>query len=500
MKHNSPWFERLTLAFLGAALLTVYFQTMAPGLTWANGGSDGGDLITAAASGGVAHPTGYPVYLLVARLFQLLPLGSLAFRTNILSALAMVMSALLVYAIVENSLRASAPKAGTLAGFTAGLAFGLSPLAWSQAVITEVYALHVFFISMLLYLLIVPTLRSNPKYMVIGLVQGLAVGNHITAALMIPVVLLTVSFRKFPDFEIKDSLAKYWRWDWHAFTSVCIGVLIGILSYGSLPLRAVHHPPVNWGDPVTLDRFTWLVSGQLYQDRFFLLNPASAWNHLQAWADLTLQQFGLFGVLISLVGLVLFITSSRLYIITLWTALIFTIFSIQYRVIDSFVYLIPVYLVFSIWIGLEIGQITYFLSRYLHNVQWMIGLICIVYLALLAASHWTKVDASHDLRAEAFGRRVLSDAPSHAILFAEDDRTVFTLWYFNYGLRIRPDVIVLADSLLPFDWYRENLRHVYPELALPETTPDTWLSAILQANPDRHACYPSYLEANLICE
>ena len=50
--------------------MAVYLASLAPGLTWANFGADGGDLIAAAATGGVAHPTGYPFYLLLARLFQ----------------------------------------------------------------------------------------------------------------------------------------------------------------------------------------------------------------------------------------------------------------------------------------------------------------------------------------------------------------------------------------------------------------------------------------------
>ena len=99
MKHA----ERFLPIVLFLSLLTVYGMTLAPGLTWANSGADGGDLITAAATGGVPHPTGYPVYLLLARAFQFLPIGSLAFRTNLLSALAAATASLLVYGLVRRS-------------------------------------------------------------------------------------------------------------------------------------------------------------------------------------------------------------------------------------------------------------------------------------------------------------------------------------------------------------------------------------------------------------
>ncbi|HQV63779.1 MAG TPA: DUF2723 domain-containing protein, partial [Anaerolineales bacterium] len=117
---------------LAVSLLVVYLMTMAPGLTWANQGSDGGDLVTAAAVGGVAHPTGYPVYLFLARVFQLLPIGSLAFRTNLLSAFATVFAAILIYVLVIRSLPSTSES--IYAGLISAFAFGLSPLVWSQSV------------------------------------------------------------------------------------------------------------------------------------------------------------------------------------------------------------------------------------------------------------------------------------------------------------------------------------------------------------------------------
>ncbi|TAN33252.1 DUF2723 domain-containing protein, partial [Patescibacteria group bacterium] len=50
-------------------------------------GGDSGELIAAAASGGAAHPPGYPLYTVLARLFTLVPVGSLASRVNLLSAM-----------------------------------------------------------------------------------------------------------------------------------------------------------------------------------------------------------------------------------------------------------------------------------------------------------------------------------------------------------------------------------------------------------------------------
>src|SRR5262245_24293673 len=128
---------------LAGLLVAAYGLTLAPGLTWANHGDDGGDLITAAATLGVAHPTGYPTYLLLARLFQVLPIGNLAFRTNLLSAASAIGAALGVRAIIlELRSPDSQAFASQAAAWLGGTAFGLSSLLWSQAVIAEVYTLH----------------------------------------------------------------------------------------------------------------------------------------------------------------------------------------------------------------------------------------------------------------------------------------------------------------------------------------------------------------------
>ena len=64
----------------------VYLDTLAPSITWRHDGADGGDLIAAAYTLGIPHPTGYPLYVLLARLFTFLPWGDIAYRVNLMSA------------------------------------------------------------------------------------------------------------------------------------------------------------------------------------------------------------------------------------------------------------------------------------------------------------------------------------------------------------------------------------------------------------------------------
>ena len=61
--------------------LGIYLLTIAPDLTWANASPDGVELITASATLGIPHPPGYPTYVVLGKLFSLLPMGTVAFAT-----------------------------------------------------------------------------------------------------------------------------------------------------------------------------------------------------------------------------------------------------------------------------------------------------------------------------------------------------------------------------------------------------------------------------------
>src|ERR1051325_5015524 len=87
--------------------LLLYSFTLAPTVTLV----DSGELILAAHSLGVAHPPGFPLYLMLAHLFSIVPVGSVAVRVNFASAffaaLACAMLTLVVAEIIEIINRAS---------------------------------------------------------------------------------------------------------------------------------------------------------------------------------------------------------------------------------------------------------------------------------------------------------------------------------------------------------------------------------------------------------
>src|SRR5215510_7343726 len=93
--------SKLRLGFASAvfiAALLLYIRTLAPTVTLV----DSGELIVAARTLGVAHPPGFPLYVLLAHLATLFPVGNVAVRVNTASALfAALASAVLAVVLLE---------------------------------------------------------------------------------------------------------------------------------------------------------------------------------------------------------------------------------------------------------------------------------------------------------------------------------------------------------------------------------------------------------------
>ncbi|MBI5942779.1 MAG: DUF2723 domain-containing protein [Chloroflexi bacterium] len=452
-------------------------------------------MITAAATGGLAHPTGYPLYLILARGFQLIPIGSLAFRTNLLSAVAAVLAALLIYFVVIDHLSPSGVEKSPrwLAGLVSAYAFGLSPLVWSQAVITEVYTLNAFFIALILFLVsntVAQKTKQKNLDLMLGLTFGLAAGNHVTIILTSPILLFSKAF-------VHAATGK-WHYDARSLYRRIAWIGTGLLVYLTLPLRAFSKPPVNWGNPSTFEGFKWLVTGQLYQDQIFALTPALVLERVRAIAGLLIGQFGIPGLLFGLMGGIVFYKRSQLHQQSIWIFFAYSVLALGYAAFDSFVYLIPAFLSFSIWIGLGVSGTVGLVSQKSQRIGNSLSIIFVVYLFVLSGSHWRQVDASRDTRAESFGKEVLAEAQEDSIVFAKGDKAIFTMWYFHFALHQRADIVVIAPDLLHFDWYRESLRLLYPQLVITDAEPT--LDAVKAANHKRPVCFIDYiLDAIIDC-
>lgn len=171
------------MAVFGASLI-LYAWTLAPSVTLV----DSGELIVAARSLGVAHPPGFPLYVLLAHLATLIPIGNVAVRVNFASALFAALGASVAALVVIEGMiitrrpasagnrrkRGDRGKRARKTGLTvqsdkesprstlevlgvscmvSGLMLAFSRTLWGYATIAEVYTLNSLLILMIFLLM-----------------------------------------------------------------------------------------------------------------------------------------------------------------------------------------------------------------------------------------------------------------------------------------------------------------------------------------------------------
>ena len=447
------WFAGLTAA---AAAFVVYLATLAPTLTFQHWGSDGGDLIAAARTLGIPHPPGYPTYTLMAWLATQLPFGSIAYRANVLSAACTACAVGLLYVTLQTLV--SCRRGGWLPAGVASLALGFAPLAWSQAVIAEVYATALCFASLTFFLVI--RWRSGGADVLLwlaALVFGLGLGVHSTLA-----------------FFLLPALILLWplRARWRRRRVLLPGFILfaaGLAVFAYLPLAASHRPPVNWGDPEQGRRFLWVVTGALYQPLILGLPASGLFPRLSDWARLVAIQFGWFGWALALLGLPQILRRDRALGIAsiAWVGGV-ALFALLYNSTDSFVYLLPVMLMPALWLCTGVA---YLLEQAKHLNRWAAAALSALLLLIPAVSlvnHWVEIDLRGDRSARIYVDQVLAAIDSHGLALVQGDQATFSLWYALYAEGQRQDIVVVNTNLLGFDWYRATLRETYAQLEIPE--------------------------------
>ncbi len=504
-----------SLTFLLVGLL--YAQTAAAGLSWRSGGEDGGDLATALALGGVPHPTGYPLYLLAGRFLLGLsddPARVLNLASALWGAIAAGLFGSLTYRLSRLLLPAwlppDSPKLppsyipvlAAIAGLATGLGLAVAPLVWSQAVIAEVYSFNLMLMGATLLALVglwqAPASRRGGRLALLGAVGGLAVGHHRTAlfTLMAGGVLILVVWRQ--------ERVRPFRLLHLPLAMLLMGLGI-FLPYLYLVLRGGATPASNWSDvgPTNLAGLQRHFLGSDYGYLVLAAPLGQSLARLAAAVGMLVGQFGPVGLGLGWLGLVvlglnragrpwLALSLSGLGLHTFWAAI--------YAAENSEIYLLPVFGLWAVLIGLGLGWLSLLLLSGLPGffqaglfqknsplVTLVLTLVVGLGLPLLGLlSHYAELDASRDRGAETWARATLDAAPPAALVLSSSDATSFALWYVHYARGSRPDLAVVETRLLGQEWYRRNLHRLYPDL---QFDPTRTLSAdeLQKANPTRPA-------------
>ncbi|MEZ4511899.1 MAG: DUF2723 domain-containing protein [Chloroflexota bacterium] len=501
----------------GSAALLVYLLTLAPDLTWRSHGGDGGELIAASVTLGVPHPTGYPTYVLLGKLFSLLPIGTVAYRFNLFSAVAMAAAV----GLTAVTLHTRFSRTTSLA---ASLTLAFAPLVWSQATITEVYGLNLLAVAAVVWAVV----NKRPLFQT-TLLYALALTTHATSLLLLPLVAWAV-WETFTAEGAKDAKEEkdkrvevqsyrqtgcHTRESGHPYATqldsrlrgndistvlkrtlrslhplrfkFLLGFLLGLAPLLALPWLARPASPIVWGRPDTLQGWGWLVSGQLYRANLFALPWPDLAQRLADWSGLLARQFGWLGVPLIAWGCLKMgrgqtrtnadKSAKSLIFLLLLTAVLTLLHPLTYATPDAHVLLLPTLLLLTFPLAAGMEEISRKGAKTQRKPTSFASLrLCVPFFSLVAYLIQPPTDpvALRPAVAEIFAH-----APANAVLLTPGDATIFTLWYFHHAEQQRPDVVLVDSNLFAFEWYRQRLAAQYPQLR--QLTHDD-LAAFQQAN------------------
>ena len=431
LRTNWRWLLGSDLVLLITAL-GLYISTLAPTVYR----FDSAELAAGAYSLGIVHPTGYPLYLLIAKFFTLIvPVGDIAFRVNLLSAVCAALSLVVVRKLMLGI------GVGAGSALLATLMFAVCYSLWALATVAEVYTLHLLFVASVIYLVVRWTRTHEPRFFVsTAFVLGLSFGNHMATSLLLPGLawLLWVERRSLPRPRV-----------W------VLGALLGCvgpLSYVYLPLRYAARPALNYAAAVdvdlnTVEGFLWMARGSAYAHLMFQYSLLELPREIYVFALHLWQNFFGVGAVLALVGVVeQWRRDRQLAALLLWVFAATAIFNLGFRVADKDTFFLPTYLVTSLWFAVGIQ---YLCERVQTPaiVSW--GLVVTILLVL--TYNYPLVDRSNDRSARNYAEAVFQNMPRRALIIGAW-ANVTPLKYLQVVDGERPDISVL-------DWVLHYRRH-----------------------------------------
>lgn len=481
----------------------IYLYTMYPTISPYR---DSGDMIVSAFTYGIAHPPGYPLYVLLGKIFTILiPFGNIAYRVNLMSAFFGAAACGVLYLLLKKiggQIFSDKKPVLIFSSLFAVFLFSLSSSMHSLSVVSEMYSINAFFTVLIIYLLLrsrpegratilsdvsgldrrVET-RLNPhiiftRYSLLAVfLFGLGLGNHHTLVLLIPGIVYLIIRSPKPALaelkrgsEVRSQTTRHWTFFF----------LIGLSVYLFLPIRSAQNPTANWGGPAASVRnFVRVLTRADYGG--VRLHPekspteqnfSTVIENFVDFLSISIRyKNGWAIVIILLLTLgIYFSFRKKLF----WTLFLFWFFSGPVFFIISNLpltdrtslpilepYLIMPLIIFTIWFGIGLFYVFSYLPK-LENIKTVCFLTAIGVLFLITVVNLPQLSKRYEFIGYDYSKDLLKTLPKNSVLFNPDDTTTFTLKYQQDCIRRRKDVklAVFYKTL----WGYGQLKKKYPEI------------------------------------
>ncbi len=456
METNQPLESRrvpgeaaLYALLLSALLIPLYIYSLPPGLPPYR---DSGEMASAAWTLGVAHQPGYPLYLAAARLFSMLPLGNPAWRLNLFSAAAGLAG---VFALWRLAAAAFSPAAGLFAALLLGFNFTLRTVSS----VPEMYALNFLFAAALLAC---ASGTGRRALYLSAFLLGLGMANRMDLVLCAPALLVLL----WPGLRAAGL---------RGLAAAGGLFLLGFSFYLYLPLRSSGWPVFDWSHPADAATFLAVITRKSYGSTLDLISANYApgalfWPNLKAYAAHLWGNFGP-GLAFAAYGAWAEWRSDRRRLAAF--AVLFAVAGPVFlymanmppnphalAIVEPY-YLLPD-LAAAFWAA---AGLWYAAAAYPKAAR---GLLL---AAALSAAFVLWHNARGTFRrglfaAEDYASDAMRSVPPGSVLVAKKDVQLFSLWYLQSVLGLRPDIEIVAQGLSGSPWYRASKARYSPDLAL----------------------------------
>ncbi len=423
-------------------LLAVYAWSMPRTVTL----EDSGLFLMSCHTAGVSHPPGYPLHSLIGKLFTLLPIGSVAVRVHLVSAVFGALTAAVVWWI------ARVLTGNVAAAIAAGLTLGLSREFWGQSIIAEVYSLNTFFFFLLFAVALAYRVDGRERWLTwLGPLYGLSLANHW------PLIVLSTPALALLLWPRRQRVVSAWK-TWAPAAAVAAA-----LPYAYLVVRSLTDPAISFIGPLdSFDRALYFVLRKAYSesDANPMAGSIDKLLFLEFFGRQMLAQLTPLWALAAAAGL---ISSWRRWPREIFAAalaafvanglLLILLLKRDFTLLESAVFKVyPLisYGVMALWIAAALGSLAERLAG--RSAGWRFAAPA-AGLALTAAGLVANAPVNDRHRyvwARDYAQTVLESLAPNAVLLTHGDADTGAIGYLHHVEGMRPDVTLYNDQGLIF--------------------------------------------------
>ena len=471
--------HRLLAAIAGLAAAALYLSTMAPTAQW----YDMAEMAAGAYLLGILHHTGYPLYVLLGKLFTYVPIGDIAYRVHLMSAAAAVGTVVVVFFIVWELTRNRG------AAFLAALVLATTSTLWANATYAESYDLNALLIALLTWFML-RWQRSEKRGCLWAAFYtiGLGMGNHHLIQFFGPALAL---------YWLLVVLRRGRPLPWRDWLGMALAFLLGFAINIYLPIRAAQDPPFIWADASDPLVFLQMITiGK--QQGSTIASPLASWPafrlRLRTITLFPLYEYTAVGLALALIGAIRLARQEHpLFWHCVVGAALTLLMVLFYSIHNIFQYFLPIYVVLAIGLGVGIDSGIAFIEKLwrervephtkalgAQTVSLILAMALLALPAHLVLRDYAVIDRSEDYSAFDFANYLADRLEPNAVVLAD-----FWAWaplaYYQHLGDWRPDVAItgaLSSHGIDWDTYLpELLEHGGPVyvasgLQMPEALAD----------------------------